>query len=57
MIDTPVISNKVTTFLFPSACGLPLYESSGVCVETCPSGQTGVGNVTTLTGTCQQCEY
>ena len=41
----------------PSACGLPLYESSGECVETCPSGQTGVGNATTLTGTCQQCEY
>ena len=55
MIATP--TKKVTTSHFPTACGLPLYESSGECVETCPNGQTGVGDATTLTGTCQQCEY
>ena len=39
------------------ACGLPLYESAGQCVETCPSGQVGTGDEDTLTGTCEPCEY
>ncbi|CAI8037839.1 Neurogenic locus notch homolog protein 1 [Geodia barretti] len=34
------------------SCGLPLYESAGHCVETCPDGQFGNGSITTLTGTC-----
>jgi hypothetical protein len=42
-------------YLF-SACGLPLYESAGRCVETCPDGQFGNGSTTTLTGTCDPCE-
>ncbi|CAI8037842.1 Neurogenic locus notch homolog protein 1 [Geodia barretti] len=33
-----------------NSCGLPLYESDGRCVETCPDGQFGNGT----TGQCQQ---
>ena len=45
-----------TFSLVSTACGLPLYESDGRCVETCPDGQFGNGSTTTLTGTCDPCK-
>ena len=52
-LQTSYILKSVFTH---TACGLPLYESSGRCVETCPNGEFGNGNETSLTGVCQQCE-
>ena len=55
-----VFASKCKNTLYPfssSACSLPLYESSGRCVETCPNGEFGNGNEASLTGVCQQCEY
>ena len=49
--------NYYITYTFSSASGLPLYGSSGQCVETCPNGQFGSGSVDTLTGICEQSEY
>ena len=34
-------------------CEVPLYESSNVCVETCPANQFG----NYLTGRCEPCKY
>ena len=48
------MTDGLSTFL---ACGLPLFESSGQCVETCPPMYIGTGNETTLTGTCEPCKF
>lgn len=42
----------VSLFSSGSNCTVPFYESSGVCVETCPANQ--FGNHTT--GQCEPCK-
>ena len=44
---------KVKLFFHSGGCTLPFYESTGVCVETCPTDE--FGNHTS--GQCEPCKY